>query len=187
MSLSNCSLPHSDLIFLQLPGDLRSQNYFIRSTILGKCAKVRQFNCNVLRPPSLFRSNFLSIKLSLDQGVLENHGIPEIWLRAGWAGVYLVWVQWEAFRWLTVTSVDSEVIVSHPRSRTTLRHTLLAYCANSSGTSTRAKRSFGDIHSSWGPSMEVCGYWMRNVIWNVWNRSQPEENSSNHQRFKAGK
>ena len=24
MSLSNCSLPHSDLIFLQLPGDLRS-------------------------------------------------------------------------------------------------------------------------------------------------------------------
>lgn len=93
----------------------KSKQCFIWSTIWGKCAKVRQFNCNVLRPPCLFVLISSPSSFPLDQGVSESHSIQEIRLRAGWAGVYSIWVQWEAFRWLTVTSVASGVIVSRPR------------------------------------------------------------------------
>lgn len=93
VSLSSCSLPLSDMIFLQIPGEFSIklmggfEQWLIKSTIFVEFVKVRYFNCSVLRPLCLCVLIHTPSGFPLvpgDFGVAT--GILKIWLRGSWLG-----------------------------------------------------------------------------------------------------
>lgn len=58
-------------------------------------------------------------------------------------------------------------VFSHPGVATTLGNT---HWANLSGPGTKTRCHVKNTHKMYGTQRGVCGYWRRNIIWNVWNQ-----------------
>lgn len=62
---------------------------------------------------------------------------------------------------------QSQASFSHPGVATVLRNT---HWANLSGPRTRTRCHVKNTHKMYGTQHGACGYWRRNIIWNVWNQ-----------------